>query len=232
MIPMKTKDFFEPLTLEEIKTKVNKMRRGFHDVEFINGEPIAIEGGRLIVTTRMSYRFSLNYAKNNIIRFEKAVYQASTKEQVETLDKLYNILSPAQRECVSKRAINEYEAKKKAVAERTILVVSKRGSVERKHDTECPNIIYAENGSTLLTCYKSFQYDVHRGEYRRPETHVYVVRDSGVVTELLATDPKLIDLLEKIETKSKALAGKAKASKPSLVYTPKVGKILAIGGKK
>ncbi len=231
MIPMKTKDFFEPLTLEEIKTKVNSLKRGFHEVEFITGEPIIVEGGRLIVTTRMSYRFRLNYGKNNIIRFEKAVYKVSTAEEVETLSKIYDLLSSAQRECISKRALEEYEAKKKAVADGTPLTISKRGTIERKRDTECPNIVYAENGSILLTCYKSFQYNVSKKEYRHPETHAYLVRDSGSVTELLPSDTKLKELLEKVESKARTLAGKTKVTKPSLVYTLKVGKILTIGGK-
>lgn len=226
----KTKEFFKPMTLEEVKAKVKTSKRGFHDVEFISGTPIIMEHGILYVTTRMSYRFSLNYGRNNVIRFEKAVYKTVTKEDAEACRKIYGLLSKEQQSCVSNRAMSTLADKEAKLAAGTPIVATERKTFGRKRDEEVPNIVYCSNGSTVLTCYKSFQYNVHKKEYRHPETHYYLVNDESVV-ELSESDPSVSKALATAKATSRALAGK-KASKTSLVYTPSIGHILTIGGDK
>lgn len=232
MIPKKSKDFLRPLTLEEIKEKVSQCKKGFYEVEFLAGSPIETEHGTLYITTKMSYRFRLNYGKNKIVRTERAIYKSTTKEEVDNCNKIISLLSEEQKSCLSKRALNTLTDKQDKLSRGVALVETKRPAIERLHDEEVPNIVYCKNGAIVLTVYKSFQYNVQGKAYRRPETHYYVAQEDGVV-ELDSGDPTVKAALEKAKATSRAAAGKKKESKPSLVYTIGVGHVLSIStGKK
>ncbi len=178
----------------------------------------------------MTYRFNLNYGENKIVKFENAVYAAATKDDVENCDRQLKSLSDEQRRCVSSRSLELLWHKKSCLELRAPLPVFEKRKTDKERDADVPNIVICNNGNTILTCYKSFQYNIQKRDYQKPSTKYYIKFFGGKVKELDEGDIKYASDIKKL--KDDYRSSHKKRGGPSLAYSLSCEKILNISYKK
>jgi hypothetical protein len=223
-----TKDFLEPMPLEEIKDIVKKCKKGtFHSIMILDGAPISLDDGNtLYVTETFPCTFNISYGNMPHMKFKRSIEKAATPEKVAEAREMYSKLKHP--EFVSKGALNLLESKEKAVAMGTPLkVIEEEKPKEILKDTDCSAITYHKNGSVTLLFYHSDRNSIRSvpGGFEFHEADVeiryFMKLKSGSVIEVCASiDEELEKTLKKARTMARTVA-----SKPSGAPSPvkKVG---------
>ena len=232
-----TEDYLNPMSLEDIKRVVNSFHKGsWHSVMILDGAPITLEDGSILYVTETfsSCVFNINYYNLAHVKFKSLVEAAHTPEQVAKTRKVYGQLKYP--EFVAKTALRLLEQKEKLVAEGKPIVA---GTTEHKkdkkvRDSECPAIVYCDNGSTTLTFYDTCRNTIKsvKGgfvfEKVGVEIRYFVKGVSGIIHEIKDLgDTKIKKALESARKTARAAADK-KSSAPSSVYSPKIQNVLNI----
>lgn len=231
-----TEDFLDPMKVEDIKRVVNSFHKGsWHSIMILDGAPITLEDGSILyVTETFPCTFSINYYNMAHVQFKSLVDAAHTPEQVSKTREIYGQLKHP--EFVAKTALRLLEQKEKLVAEGKPIAA---GTTERKkdakvRDSECPSIVYCENGTTTLTFYDTCRYTIKsvKGGFVYEKVGVkirYFVKGvSGIIHEIKDLgDTKIKEALESARKTARAAADK-KSSAPSSVYSPKIQNVLNI----
>ena len=231
-----TEDFLDPMPLEDIKRVVNSFHKGsWHSIMLLDGAPITLEDGSVLyVTETFPCSFNINYYKMAHVQFKNLVEAAHTPEQVAKTREVYGQLKHP--EFVAKTALRLLEQKEKLVADgKPIAAGTTLPKKDKKtRDSECPAIVYCDNGSTTLTFYDTCRNTIKsvKGGFVFEKVGVkirYFVKGvSGRIHEIKDLgDEKLKKTLEKARTTARAAEDK-KSSAPSPVYSPRIQKVLNI----
>jgi hypothetical protein len=208
-----SRDFLNPMPLEDIINKVNSIKKGSlgHEIMIIDGKPLELSGGSTIyVTETFKVRFNINYYNMKHSKIKSAIEAADSPESLAKARKMFDEYK--RKELVAKTAIEMLEYKEKTLKAGLLIAASAptKGK-KRKTDPRCPSIVYCDNGTVELITYPSFQNTIRRTktgfEYSQIDTKIrfFVKEASGEIFEF---NPYADDKVAKVSASMRETARK------------------------
>lgn len=202
------------LTLAEIKTAVNKKRKGtYRKIEWIDGQSIPFSRGvNLTVTKTAIVRFGISSKNTQVAKLEKSIYEASTKEELATIVNTMKELSSDKLESIQPRAKELLTYKCSVAKEGKARACSAPEGKPLTRDEECKSIIYCKNGNILLQCYKGFSREsgaAYGAFPRMVKTNYYLEKD-GKITKVdnESMSPEQAERFKKVSAEARRIDGK------------------------
>lgn len=208
-----------PMNLDAIKDVVSKARPGaWKTLSYIYGR---YEHHIVVCTKNNGIRFKVNYNNTKIAKFTKAVREASSKEDMVKIAKIYAKFRPSEIDCLAKNIKKLLADKAADIKAKEAIYDSKPRKTTAIRDTKYPFIIYAQNDNILLEGFETFAYNFKSGAEEKPTFEVYHV-DGDVTYKLIPENETDREELGKIITASKSSAAR------SVIYRFNIKNIVSI----
>lgn len=217
---------FKSLPKEEIIAIVDQNPGTWRDITYI-GARAPYEGDiEAIITITRNVRFC-KHGNTKIAKFEKAVRDASTIEDLVNVSIEYDKMDAYHKACVSDHIIAILNSKKDAIKKGEEFGVTDKKAALTRIASERHYLIYCKNDAVLLQLHNSFKKNIKTGEYVKPIIR-YFLKKGDEVKELVGTSPAALAKLDTIRSKVLVKAGKDMSSKPTAVRSIHIENVIDI----